>query len=203
MAADNNLFLDILSAWLCKDDPFKASLASGTIILDDGKSFSGAFAVACYICRLKNWPVLGNDELEQVQVQDLVLHTLASSISLDDLNTELKKKTFMVGTSFTLADIALYSKIYHPFSRLDQKDRMVYYHITRYFDLIQHLVASYYNDDFITRMLHIDLDAQIEVCFLDSNDRRRFLIKLQKRKMKRKPKKQNQWLMIHQRQKNL
>lgn len=163
MTADNNLFLDILSAWLPKEDPFKQSLSLGTIILENGKSYSGPFAVACYVSHLRKWPLVGKDELEKIQIQDFVLDTLASDIRWEALSNNLKNKTFMVGAGFSLADIALFSKIYHPFSRLNFDDRMVYYHVTRYFDLIQHLVADNYMDDILTRIIDIDLDAEIKV----------------------------------------
>jgi aminoacyl tRNA synthase complex-interacting multifunctional protein 1 len=159
----HNLFLAIISAWLPKDDPLREPLSSGTIILENGESYSGPYAVACYICRLRNLPLLGKNELEQMQIQDNVLDCFASDIRWEHLSNILKSKTYMVGAALSLADVALYSKIYYPYSRLSMDDRLTYYHVTRYLDLIQHLVSEQYQDEFVTRIIDIDVDAQVKM----------------------------------------
>ena len=105
------------------------------------------------------------------------------------LNQQLSHLSVIAGNQFSLADMAMYASLYIPFVRffglhlivllgetlkngqlsgqakLSEEERLEYYHVTRYFDLIQHRVIQprKSTQPLVTRLLSINPDSPVKM----------------------------------------
>ncbi|KAI9328299.1 nucleic acid-binding protein [Zopfochytrium polystomum] len=78
--------------------------------------------------------------------------------TMKDLNGFLTTRVFFATNYFTLADVFLYSTLYLPVSKLNKQGRLSFCHVTRYFDLVQHLCHEAGTVK-LTELVDIDLNA--------------------------------------------
>lgn len=156
-----------------KQDPTDKVVPSA--VLASGAKVQGPVTVAKLLVNLagpqhSEW--LGISEVEKVKVEEQMVFAggLSSRLAdkdgwapaMQELNQNLMTRVFFATNYFTLADIFLYSTLYLPVSKLNKQGRLTYCHVTRYFDLVQHLCHESGKLK-LTQLVEIDLNAPPDV----------------------------------------
>ncbi|KAJ3053473.1 hypothetical protein HK097_004187 [Rhizophlyctis rosea] len=144
--------------------------------LPSGETVSGPATVSEYLIKASgghaDW--LGASDIEKAEVQQWTLYSatgLAQDLAKEDeaavtaalksLNDHLATRTFFASNHLTLADLSIYATIYHSFAKLQRASRLSLANLTRFFDLVQHLVHELTPTSPLS-LLPIDLEAPPE-----------------------------------------
>ncbi|KAJ3033028.1 Eukaryotic translation elongation factor 1 epsilon-1 [Rhizophlyctis rosea] len=148
------------------------------VVLPTGETVSGPATVCQYLVQTSGahaeW--LGVSDVEKAEVQQWTIYAASGLLNdlsgdqaavdaaLKSLNTHLATRTFFASTHLTLADIQIYATIYHSFAKLQRAARLNVANLTRFFDLVQHLVHELNPSPptFPLSLIPIDLEAPPE-----------------------------------------
>ncbi|KAJ3120022.1 hypothetical protein HK100_000062 [Physocladia obscura] len=151
----------------------KKDIATPSATLANGIKISGPVVIAKMLVDLAGAASLllaGESDSEKASISKHIdvalilqkaLNTTAKDAALNELNKTLESKVFASGTRLSLADYFFYSALYTSVAKANKQTRLDLCNITRYFDLIQHLVRAK-NPVAITELVDIDLDVPVE-----------------------------------------
>ncbi|KAI8906771.1 hypothetical protein EDD86DRAFT_209703 [Gorgonomyces haynaldii] len=108
-----------------------------TLVLD--KKYQGSLTAATWLLEQQKSDLLGKNDLDKALVYQSTVKSLQEPVQpLQELNLDLETKVFAFSNYFTIADIALFSKLYNV--AFKPTDRLQVPNVIRYYDLIQNLV---------------------------------------------------------------
>ncbi|KAJ1964109.1 G4 quadruplex nucleic acid binding protein [Dispira parvispora] len=120
------------------------------LTLNSGSSVEGHDALALELCdKAGRKDLVGKDPLETALIRQWTMASIndsgdagKSTAFAKEANDQLVKNTYLVNNRFTLADIVVFANV-HPWVRtLAQPKQVEFYHLVRWFDLIQHTIPT-------------------------------------------------------------
>ncbi|KAJ3417162.1 hypothetical protein HDV05_006368 [Chytridiales sp. JEL 0842] len=151
----------------------KADQATPAAELPSGAKVTGAVTIGKLLAASASSPpeYLGLTDSDKAKVEEQIASAANLAAELNDkakkdktfaeLNNTLASKVFIATNYFTLADVFTYAALYTAVSKLNKESRLNLSNVTRYFDLIQHLVhANKAVKE--ARLVEIDLDCPVE-----------------------------------------
>ncbi len=150
--AETDLTLNLIAEVFAQDglQTEVCTCAMSNLMLDDSSNVSGPNTISTFFA--VHYNRIGLSEIEKAEVQQwlsLTSHLSNSSYQetghqdsddfLTQLNTHLAQQTYIVGDDYTVADIVAYTRLHSLLQNWAKRQRCEYCHITRWFDLIQHI----------------------------------------------------------------
>ncbi|XP_014780981.1 eukaryotic translation elongation factor 1 epsilon-1 [Octopus bimaculoides] len=138
--------LDALAKFLRRPQKILVQENNVLVLKENGLNVQGFLSIAKHLTRTSNQQVLlGKTPAEQAFVDQwleyMILNLDAKTdkySSLQDLNSYLSDRVYMIGNCITLADLLLFFALHQTMSELTFQEKEKFLHLSRWYDNLQY-----------------------------------------------------------------